>query len=230
MNKQQSDRQRFAQQLPFYTNRTLNISEIAWMESYIAENPGVKKQLVFESLMRETAQRMQSAVPENQRLDLLLDALKQVHPREHVHKHEHEHRLKRWSNQLSTWFMQHRIAMPVPALAMLMIVVIGQTAYTLGGSSSESESGAYRGVAAPCVQEPRLRMVFNPDARYAEVLLLLRKVEATVSAGPTENGEIWIVVPPSRSIEEAQSILRTSPLVDDVVLSPTTSGPAGCRP
>ena len=226
MDKQQSDRQRFAQQLPFYTNRTLNASEFAWMESYIAENRDVKKQLVFESLMSETAQRVHSAVPENQRLDMLLNALKQVH----VHKHEHGHWLKRWSNQLSTWFLQHRIAMPVPALAMLVLVVIGQTVYTMGGVSSESESSAYRGVAAPCVQEPRLRMVFNPDARFAEVLLLLRKVEATVSAGPTENGEIWIVVPPSRSIEEAQSILRTSPLVDDVVLSPTTSGPAGCRP
>jgi hypothetical protein len=222
MDKQLSDRQRFAQQLPFYASCTLGASEMAWMETYIADHPEVKKQLAFESLMRETAHRVQSAVPESQRLDRLLHALQQAHV--------HEHWLSRWKNQFLAWVMQHHIAMPVPALAAVVVFVIGQAVYTLGGVSDEPESSAYRGTVTPCVQEPRLRMVFNPDARHAEVLLLLRKVEATVRAGPTENGELWIAVPPSRSIDEAQSILRTSPLVDDVVSSPATSGPAGCRP
>jgi hypothetical protein len=222
MDKQPSDKQRFAQQLPFYANRTLDVSEMSWMESYIADHPAVKKQLVFESLMRETAQRVQSPVPESQRLERLLHALQQAHL--------HEHWLRRWKNQFLAWVLEHRIAMPVPALAALVVVVIGQAVYTLGGLSGEPESSSYRGAAAPCVQEPRLRTVFNPDARHAEVLLLLRKVEATVRAGPTENGELWIAVPPSRSIEEAQSILRTSPLVDDVVFSPAAVGAAGCRP
>ncbi len=222
MDKQQLDQQRFARLLPFYANHTLDAIDLAWMESYITDNPDVKKQLVFEILMRDTAHRVQSADPKSQRLAKLLRSLEQTHVRDHW--------LKRWSEQCVSWFLRHRIAIPTPALAMLVLVAIGQPVYTLGGVSSESESGAYRGTAAPCVQEPRLRTVFNPDARHAEVLLLLRKVEATVKAGPTENGELWIAVPPSRSIEEAQSILRTSPLVDDVVISPATSGPAGCRP
>lgn len=222
MDKQQLDQQRFARLLPFYADHTLDAIDLTWMESYIADNTDVKKQLVSEMLMRDTAHRVQPAEPGSQRLVMLLRSLEQTHVRDHW--------LKRWSEQCISSFLRYRIAIPRSAFAMLVLVVIGQTVYTLGGVSSESESDANRGKAAPCVQELRLRTGFNPDARHAEVLLLLRKVEASVKAGPTENGELWITVPPSRFIEEAQSILRTTPLVDDVVLSPATSGPAGCRP
>lgn len=222
MDKNRSDRLRFAQLVPFYCNKTLDESDRVWMDAYIEQNPEVEKQLAFEGLMRETALRVKSAAPEEERFAKLMLLVEQSRSRRSW--------LQRLSKRAADILLYPRIAIPTTALAGLLLVIVGQTVFTLQGTSDEPDTGVFRGGNASCIQEPRLRIVFNPDARHAEVLLLLRKAEATFIAGPSESGEVWIAVPPSRSIEVAQALLRASPLVDEVVLAPALIGAPGCRP
>lgn len=67
---------------------------------------------------------------------------------------------------------------------------------------------------------PRLRIIFKADAPYAEVVVLLRRMEATLADGPSETGEIWITLPSDRKDEETTDTLKRSSLVESADVMP----------
>jgi hypothetical protein len=48
---------------------------------------------------------------------------------------------------------------------------------------------------------------------------ILRKLEGSLTDGPTETGELWITLPRGRSIDEAYAMLKSSILVDDALIT-----------
>lgn len=216
MTESNHDRQRFSELLPFYVNGTLNAQDHEWISTYLAEHPESNQELTFVNFLRDTSRGTESSMPESQRLDSLLRRLKQSQPAPSF-------------LQKSMHWLKERIRIPVPAIALASIMIVGQAVVIGSLLTGQSDEVTYRSERPECVATPRIRVVFNPEAKHVEILLMLRKVEATIQNGPSETGELWLSVPKSRSLEEAQAMLRSSALVDEVVVVVKASRlPAEC--
>lgn len=210
-----NDRQRFSELLPFYVNSTLSAHDHDWMTGYLAAHPDAAQEREFASMLRETTRGTASKVPEPERLERLMREWKSSRP------------TASWWQQALQW-LQGRVRIPAPAMVLASVVMLGQ-AVVIGSFLSEPSGEAlFRSERPECVAAPTLRVLFKPDARHADILLILRSVEATVQNGPSETGALWLTVPPGRSLAEAQAMLRSSALVEEVVLSPERQVPATC--
>lgn len=218
-----TERQRFSQLLPFYVNQTLTTPEREWIEAYLHHHPDAQHQLKFERLLHETTQQTASSVPEAERIAKLLAALHQSRPKPAWYT--------RW---LGIDLAEpgpakgYRISLAAPAFAALMLMVLGQ-AFWLGMMPSDPESGqaVYRSAGAPCQSVAQLRVTFKPDAKSADMMVLLRSVAATVAAGPSESGELWLMLPQGASTEKALAELRASPVIEEALLAKSST--SGCK-
>lgn len=109
-----------------------------------------------------------------------------------------------------------------------MAFVVGQAAWMLAShqSGSVDEGTVYRGVAPQAQSDlcrTKLRLMFKLDTPYAELVLALRRAGATVVNGPSQTGEIWVLVPAGQDPNEAAAMLRQHHLVERVDLIPADS-------
>ena len=121
-----------------------------------------------------------------------------------------------------------RIAVPIPAIAVMGALLIGQAIYLGSTSMHGTEANAYKNIVAPCAEGPQLRLVFKVDAKNVDVIVLLRAAEASITAGPSATGEIWVVLPAGASVDSVHAMLRSSPIVQSVVVSGASSKSSGC--
>lgn len=212
----QSDRLRFSQFLPLYVNDTLDADDREWMTTYLEGHPEARNELRFVQILRDTTRHTTSQVPEKQRLGRLMREWRQSRPPPSMLQNP-----IRW--------LQGLVQIPASAIAVATILIVGQAVVIGSFISSGSDENKFRGNRPECTAAPSIRVVFNPDAKHYEILLLLRKVEAAIQNGPSETGELWLTVPKGRSLEEAQAMLRGSALVDEAILTKESRLPAGCE-
>jgi hypothetical protein len=87
-----------------------------------------------------------------------------------------------------------------------------------GGREAVYRSEPLQGAAAVACQTT-IHAVFNPDSSFAEIIILLRKIEASVVAGPSETGELWLALPKGRLLEEGVAMLKSSAVVQSAEIS-----------
>jgi len=120
-------------------------------------------------------------------------------------------------------WLRHTFVRPAWTFGALALLV-GQSMWMLGGAQVDTqEDMRYRGAAlaphlGPCAA--RLRLVFKLDTPYEEVVLALRRADATLAGGPSETGEIWVLAPAGQDARELAAMLRQQRVVErvDVVL------------
>lgn len=215
MPDKDQDRQRFSELLPFYVNDTLGAEDRAWMDSYLTAHPEVQNEKRFVERLAKMTEETVSPVPQAQRLEQFLGQWRdaRAHP-------SLLHRIQSW--------ISRPMRLPAPALAAVAVLVVAQSVIIGSLIGSKDQGEAFRGERAECVAGPRIRVVFNPEAKHVEIVLLLRKLELSVQQGPSETGEFWVTVPQGRSPEEAQAMLRSSALVEETVLAPANSADPRC--
>lgn len=120
---------------------------------------------------------------------------------------------------------------PVVTLGLLAFVV-GQAGWMLAGHQPDSvdNSTIYRGVtqeadALRC--RAKLRIVFKLDTPYAELVLALRRADATLIGGPSQTGEIWVLPPADQAPQEAAAMLQKHQLVERVDVIPAETSKCG---
>jgi hypothetical protein len=116
----------------------------------------------------------------------------------------------------------------MPALATCCVLILGQAVYIATLDTESPVSSQYRGISATCAASAGIKLLLKPDAKFADVVQDLRKVEATLGAGPSESGEIWITLPAGRPPQEALILLRASPVIEDAMLATITAKQGEC--
>jgi len=115
----------------------------------------------------------------------------------------------------SSWWerLQHTFVRPAWTFGALALVV-AQGAWMLGAQDNGEQ--LYRGAHVPAAQacQTQLRLLFRPDAAYADVIVTLRRADATLVDGPSETGEVWIVPAGDQDPNELAGMLRQSRLVE----------------
>lgn len=215
MSEKNGDHRRFSEMLPFYVNDTLSPDEHIWMESYLTNHPELENEKRFVEHLAKLTKETASPIPEQVRLDRFLSQWHEKQPAPSL--------LQRIR---ASW--QGPIRIPAPVLATVAVMVIAQSAIIGSLVSNSSPEDTFRGERADCIAPPRIRVVFNPDAKHVEIVLLLRKLEMTVQEGPSETGEFWLTVPKGRLLEEGRAMLRSSALVEEAITAPDTRPTVGC--
>lgn len=222
MHDSNEARKRFSELLPFYVNGTLDASDLAWMESYVSGDPDAQNEYRFEKLLRETTRTTVAQRTEAEREESLLAELRRARSK-----------TSWWSRLLRVALPTQdgssgALAIPIPALVVVGVLVIGQAIYIGSTSMHGTETNAYRGIRAPCADGPQLRLVFKADAKNVDVVVLLRAAEASITAGPSATGEIWVVLAAGASVDTVQAMLRSSPIVESVDVTTRSANSSGC--
>ena len=215
MPDKDNDQQRFSELLPFYVNDTLGSDERIWMEGFLANHPELKNEKRFVEHLAKLTQETALPLPEPERLERFLNQWREERPSPSVWQ-----RVKAW--------MQGPIRMPAPVLAAVAVLVVAQSVILGSLMTDPTQEGVFRGERADCVSRTRIRIVFNPDAKHLEIVLLLRKLGMIVQEGPSETGEFWLTPPQGQQLEEAQALLRSSPLVQEAMITRDSRPSAGC--
>jgi len=124
-----------------------------------------------------------------------------------------------WWQRLNGWLGDIGFS---PALASVVVMVqVGVIAALLASHAppdrAEAPENTYRGARGPAQEKPDLKVTINPDADFASLVTLLRANNCRIIAGPSELGELWVVVADKKNIVEIRRMLEQSRLVDDVV-------------
>jgi hypothetical protein len=226
MAEQTNDAKRFSELLPFYVNQTLVADDQAWMEQQLSQLPHARQALQFERLLSQTVQSTRSQVPESVRLERMLSAWKEGRDSPQTKPRASWLGLGGLSRG---WAWGTRLAIPVPAVMALCFILLGQAIYIARSHLPEPGNNAYRGGTLPCSDQPLLRVQIKADARMEDITLLMRRAGASLKAGPSENGEVWVSVAPERATAEAISVLKGSAIVEDVMASAPAPANQGCQ-
>lgn len=211
MHDIQPDREKFLGLLPFLINGRLKDEDQHWMTLYLEHHPEAQPLVTFEHQLRQAIQDTQSTVPESARLQALLKAYKRLQAKPSL------------TTRLRQWF-SGAYSIPAPLVLASIAAVLIQTAYIAVQVPTNLEQERYRAIESPCFKETTLRIRFNPDATQADIVLLLRGVEGSIVAGPTETGQVWIALPHGKSTKEVARQLRASAMVEEIEQIPPTCG------
>lgn len=123
-----------------------------------------------------------------------------------------------WWKSLNSWLGDIGFSPALgSALAMVQLGVIAALlAIHAPAVRDEPPENVYRSIAGPTQERSDLKITINPDADFASLAALLRTNDCRIVAGPSELGELWVVVGDRKALAEIRRSLEQSSLIDDV--------------
>jgi hypothetical protein len=205
--------ERFEELLPWYVNGTLGADDRGWVERHAAEHPEAQAQIDWcrglQAQIRASAPQIAPALG----LDRVLQRIRGERP-------TMVERVRDWLGALAAAPVA-AVARPIGAVAALAIIVAqGGIIYQMRQGNAAQDEQLLRATKATRVDEgPLLRVNFSPDAREAEIRMLLVAAQATLAGGPGQLGDYYLRVPAGRE-SAAVDRLRREPIVQAVELVP----------
>lgn len=207
----------FDELLPFYVNGTLSDRDRAWVEAWLQDHPLADAELRwYESLqtkLREDLPPVSSEVG-------LERALQRIRTEGPAPQGVRRAAAPSLAGRVRDWFAAI-VPQPMlkPALAGALAVVAVQ-ALVIGQLSmdGDDESSQIRAVPGSVVDKgPYVKLNFKPDAREADIRLLLVETHGSLAAGPGQLGDYYVRVP-APQLNATLEKLKASALVDAVAL------------
>ena len=125
-----------------------------------------------------------------------------------------------WWQRLNGWLGNIGVSPAlVSGVAMVQLGVIAALLATHATVGDESPESIYRGAAVQAQEAPDFKITINPDTDFASLVTLLRANQCRIVAGPSELGELWVVVDDKTSFVAIRKALEESKLIDDVAAS-----------
>ena len=207
---------RFDELLPFYVNGSLPEADRAWVEAYLVEHPKAQAELRwYESLqarLREDAPAVSSEVG----MERALRRIRTEGPApQSARRATPPSLLERARDWLASIVPQPVLR---PAFAGALAVVALQSAVIVGMVMEPDETSEIRAMQGSVAETgPYLKVNFKPDAREADIRLLLVEVRGSLAAGPGQLGDYYVRVP-EQQMDEFTRKLQGSAIVDAVAV------------
>jgi hypothetical protein len=206
---------RFDELLPFYVNGTLSEADRVFVEDYLREHPAAGAELRwYESLqtkLREDLPPVSSEVG----LEHAIRRIRTEGPVPHLPRRAAGSSLL---GRVSGW-LRAVVPQPVlrPALAGALAVVALQ-AVVIADLATQDDSSEIRAMRPTVVEKgPYVKLNFKPDAREADIRMLLVQVHGSLAAGPGQLGDYYVRVPPNQ-VAAVTAQLKASGIVDGVAV------------
>jgi hypothetical protein len=206
---------RFDELLPFYVNGTLSEADRGWMDEYMRENPTAQAELRWCSSLRT---RLVEDVPAVSSEVGLERALRRIRTEGPVPQMARKVRGPGLFERVRDW-LAAAVPQPMlkPALAAALALVAVQGA-VIGYYVERDDASEIRAMKPAVVEHgPYLKVNFKPDAREADIRMLLNEVNSSLAAGPGQLGDYYLRVPEAQ-IATVSHRLEGSAIVDAVAV------------
>jgi hypothetical protein len=201
---------RFDELLPFYVNGTLGSADRAWIESYLREHPTADNELQWLRSVQATVQAELVPAASEVGLDRAMQRIRA----------DRKPAAPLNTQGLRGWFAR-LLSPPVlkPMLAGAMAVVALQTVVI---SSLLTEREDLSPIRTPTPvggfeHGPYVKLNFKPDAREADIRMLLTQVQGSLAAGPGQLGDYYIRVSAAQ-LADITATLGSSSIVEGVAV------------
>lgn len=200
-----SSAERFDELLPFYVNGTLADADRAFVEAHLAAHPEARAEAQFYRSLQRRMQESGPAVPETIGLARTLQLIRGDQPS--------------FGERVAAFFGGFGMR-PAPALAALALVAVqGAVIWNLMGDAKDDAAEIRSLRAASVDEQPLLKISFAPDAREADIRLLLVAIDGQLAGGPGQLGDYYVRVPQGR-LDAALQRLKNDPLVQAAATAP----------
>jgi len=201
---------RFDELLPFYVNGTLDAADRAWVESYLREHPQAADELRWLRAVQTTVQNETVAASAEVGM---ARAMQRIHGERKSAAPAKAHGLAGWLARLLSPPVLKPMFAGAMAIVALQAVVISSMMNERDDTSpirtpppvSVTEHGAY------------VKLNFKPDAREADIRMLLIDVQGSLASGPGQLGDYYLRVPESQ-VAAVTAKLNVSPIVEGVAV------------
>ena len=197
--------ERFEELLPWYANGTLQGEDLAFVETYLQQHPEARSELDWYRSLQQRVLENAPTVPATIGLARAMRLIQGDRPT--------------WSERVAAFFGNLGVR-PAYAMAALAVVVVqGGVIVNLLGQAHES-ADEIRAMRASRVEEgPMLKISFAPDAKEADIRILIAQVRGELAGGPGQLGDYYLRVPAGT---EAQALKRVqaAAIVQDASLAP----------
>jgi hypothetical protein len=177
--------------LPWYANGTLQTDEREWVDRCLATDDGARAELAWYRSLQSTLEQSAVDVPPDLGLARALHRVRADRP-------ALRDRIRAWLGAAGIRPVASLVR-PVAAIAAVGVIAVqGIVIYSLAGHRDEDAQPirALRAVPADSVDAgPLLRVNFAPNAREADIRLLLSAVEGSLVGGPGQVGDYYVRVP-----------------------------------
>jgi hypothetical protein len=201
---------RFDELLPFYVNGTLGAEDRAWIDSYLREQPLAENELRWLRAVQTTVQA--EAVPASAEVGLER-VMQRIHGERKTAAPSKPQGLANWLSRL--------FSPPVlkPMFAGAMAVVALQAVVISSLMTERDDTSPIRTVPLGGVVEhgAYVKVNFKPDAREADIRMLMIDVQASLASGPGQLGDYYLRVQESQ-LAAVTARLGVSEIVDSVAV------------
>ncbi|WP_213955885.1 MULTISPECIES: anti-sigma factor [unclassified Variovorax] len=197
--------ERFEELLPWYANGTLGAEDRAWVDAYLEQHPEARSELEWYHSLQAKVQENAPAVPATIGLARTMRLIQGDRPT--------------IAERIGAFFGNFGMR-PSYALAALAVVAVqGGVIVSLLGDARDS-ADEIRALHSIRVEEgPMLKISFTPDAKEADIRMLLVQVGGELAGGPGQLGDYYLRVP-AGSEAAALAKAKAAPIVQEAALAP----------
>lgn len=196
---------RFDELLPWYVNGTLSAEDKEWVERYMAAHPESKAELAWYESLALKVREAAPAVPDTIGLAKVMTLVRGDQPT--------------LAERIAGFFGLLGVR-PAAAFAGIAIFAV-QGAFILNlMNAHRDDADQIRAARATAVTDaPVLKVNFAPDAKEADIRMLLVSVQGRLAGGPGQLGDYYVIVPSGKEAAAAEQF-RTNPIVQAASLAP----------
>lgn len=199
-------KERFDELLPWYVNGSISADDRAFVDQYLAEHPDAKAELDWYQSLSRRMQENVPAVPETIGLAKAMTLIRGDRPS--------------LVERVSGFFGSVLGMRPAIALAGLAIFAVQGGVILNLMSAAKDDASELRSLRATVSNDrPMVKLNFAPDAKEAEIRLLLMSVRGELAGGPGQLGDYYVVVPAGKEAAIAEQ-LKGNKIVQSVTLAP----------
>ena len=197
--------ERFEELLPWYANGSLGAEDRAWVDAYLERNPEARSELDWYRSLQGCVRENAPTVPATIGLERVMRLIQGDRPT--------------LAERIGAFFGNFGMRPSYAMAALALVIVQGGVILNLLGNVRENAE-EIRALHAHRVEEgPMLKISFAPDAKEAEIRLLMVQVQGELAGGPGQLGDYYLRVPAG---SEAAALARVqgAPIVQAASLAP----------
>ncbi|MEJ8853266.1 hypothetical protein WKW79_01725 [Variovorax robiniae] len=197
--------ERFEELLPWYANGTIGAEDRAWVDAYLQQHPEARSELEWYHSLQAKVQENVPAVPATIGLARTMRLIQGDRPT--------------IAERIGAFFGNFGMRPSYAMAALAVVAVQGGVIVSLLGEARDS-ADEIRALHSIRVEEgPMLKISFAPDAKEADIRMLLVQVGGELAGGPGQLGDYYLRVP-AGSEAAALAKAKATSIVQAAALAP----------
>lgn len=197
--------ERFEELAPWYVNGTLSQEDRAWVDAYLQQHPEARSELDWFASLQKRVQENAPAVPATIGLSKVMHLIQGDRPS--------------LAERIGAFFGNFGLRPSVALAGLALVAVQGGVILSLM-SGAQDDATEIRALRAEHVDEgPLVQISFSPDAKEADIRLLLVQIQGELAGGPGQLGDYYLRVPRGTE-QDALAKVQASPIVQAAQLAP----------